>query len=94
MPQDQNYLIWVDMEMTGLVPETDRIIEVALVVTDAKLNTIAEGPVLVVHQADAVLDAMDAWNKSTHKKSGLIDKVKASTLEEGDVENRMIEFLK
>ena len=94
MPQDQNYLIWVDMEMTGLVPETDRIIEVALVVTDAKLNTIAEGPVLVVHQADAVLDAMDAWNKSTHKKSGLIDKVKASTLEEGHVENRMIEFLK
>ena len=94
MPQDQNYLIWVDMEMTGLVPETDRIIEVAIVVTDANLNTIAEGPVLVVHQADAVLDAMDAWNKSTHKKSGLIDKVKASTLEEGEVEIRMIEFLK
>ena len=94
MPQDQNYLIWVDMEMTGLVPETDRIIEVAIVVTDANLNTIAEGPVLVVHQSDAVLDAMDAWNKSTHKKSGLIDKVKASTLEEGEVEIRMIEFLK
>ena len=82
------------MEMTGLVPETDRIIEVAIVVTDANLNTIAEGPVLVVHQPDAVLDAMDAWNKSTHKKSGLIDKVKASTLTDVDVESRMIEFLK
>ena len=80
MPQDQNNLIWIDMEMTGLVPESDCIIEVAIVVTDANLNTIAEGPVLVVHQSDAVLDAMDAWNKSTHKKSGLIDKVKASTL--------------
>ena len=73
MPQDQNNLIWIDMEMTGLVPESDRIIEVAIVVTDANLNTIAEGPVLVVHQPDAVLDGMDAWNKSTHKKSGLID---------------------
>ena len=82
------------MEMTGLVPETDRIIEVAIVVTDANLNTIAEGPVLVVHQPDAVLDAMDAWNKSTHKKSGLIDKVKASLLTDVDVESRMIEFLK
>ena len=59
------------MEMTGLIPENDRVIEVAIVVTDGNLNTIAEGPVLVVHQPDAVLDAMDAWNKSTHKKSGL-----------------------
>ena len=82
------------MEMTGLLPETDRIIEVAIVVTDANLNTIAEGPVLVVHQPDAVLDGMDAWNKSTHKKSGLIDKVKASTSTEADVENQMVEFLK
>src|SRR6185436_14672836 len=94
MPQDQNNLIWLDMEMTGLVPESDCIIEVAIVVTDANLNTIAEGPVLVVHQPDAVLDAMDAWNKSTHKKSGLIDKVKASTLTEAQVEDRMIAFLK
>ncbi len=82
------------MEMTGLLPESDCIIEVAIVVTDANLNTIAEGPVLVVHQPDAVLDAMDAWNKSTHKKSGLIDKVKASTLTEAQVEDRMIDFLK
>ena len=93
MSQDQNNLIWVDMEMTGLLPETDRIIEVALVVTDANLNTIAEGPVMVVHQPDSVMDGMDAWNKSTHKKSGLIDKVKASTANEAEVEARMIEFL-
>ncbi len=94
MSQDQNNLIWIDMEMTGLVPETDRIIEVAIVVTDGNLNTIAEGPVLVVHQPDNVLDGMDAWNKSTHKKSGLIDKVKASTLADVEAENQLIEFLK
>jgi len=93
MAQDQNNLIWIDMEMTGLLPESDRIIEVAIVVTDANLNAIAEGPVLVVHQPDAVLDGMDAWNKSTHKKSGLIDRVKASTLTEAEVEARLTEFL-
>ena len=82
------------MEMTGLAPERDGIIEVALVVTDAQLNTIAEAPVLVVHQPDAVLDAMDSWNKSTHKKSGLIDKVKASMLDAAQVEAQMIAFLK
>lgn len=94
MAQDNNNLIWVDMEMTGLNPDTDRIIEVALVITDAQLNTIAEGPVLVVHQSDEVLDAMDKWNKSTHAKSGLIDKVKASPLSEDEVETQLIEFLK
>lgn len=94
MAQDNNNLIWVDMEMTGLNPDTDRIIEVALVITDAQLNTIAEGPVLVVHQSDEVLDAMDKWNKSTHAKSGLIDKVKASPLREDEVETQLIEFLK
>lgn len=93
MPQDQNNLIWIDMEMTGLSPDTDRIIEVALVVTDAQLNTIAEGPVLAIHQPDAVLDAMDAWNKSTHKKSGLIDRVKASTMTEAEAEAQLIAFL-
>lgn len=82
------------MEMTGLAPERDGIIEVALVVTDAQLNTIAEAPVLVVHQPDAVLDAMDSWNKSTHKKSGLIDRVKASMLDAAQVEAQMIAFLK
>ncbi len=82
------------MEMTGLKPETDRIIEVAMVVTDAQLNVLAEGPVLVVHQPEEVLDGMDAWNKSTHRKSGLIDKVKASTLNEAQVERQLIEFLR
>jgi oligoribonuclease len=91
---DQNNLIWIDMEMTGLLPDQDRIIEVALVVTDANLNTIAEAPVMVVHQSDAVLNGMDSWNQSTHKKSGLIDKVKASIHADGDVETAMIEFLK
>ena len=94
MPQDQNNLIWLDMEMTGLSPENDRIIEVALVITDSNLNTVAEASVLVVRQTDAVLDGMDNWNKSTHGRSGLIDKVKASTLDERAVELRMLDFLK
>ena len=93
MAQDPNALIWIDMEMSGLNPETDRIIEIAIVITDAQLNTVAEAPVLVVHQPDAVLDVMDNWNKSTHKKSGLIDRVKASTLGEAEVEAQMIDFL-
>ena len=82
------------MEMTGLAPESDGIIEVAIVITDSNLNTVAEAPVLVVHQADAVLAGMDNWNKSTHAKSGLIDKVKASTLDQRAVELRMLDFLK
>ncbi len=94
MAQDNNNLIWVDMEMTGLNPDTDRIIEVALVVTDSQLNIIAEGPVLVVHQPDEILDGMDKWNKSTHSKSGLIDKIKASRFNEAEVEAQMIAFLK
>ena len=93
MPQDQNNLIWMDMEMTGLVPERDGIIEIALVVTDAQLNTVAEAPVLVVHQADSVLDAMDDWNKSTHARSGLIARVKASTLTEAEAEQQCLDFL-
>jgi oligoribonuclease len=94
MAQDSTRLIWLDMEMTGLSPDTDRIIEVAVVVTDAHLNTVAESPVLVVHQSDAVLDGMDAWNKGTHGKSGLIDKVRASELNEAAVEKKMISFIK
>jgi len=88
------HLLWLDMEMTGLSPESDRIIELAIVVTDADLNTVAEGPVLVVHQPDAVLDAMDNWNKGTHGKSGLIDRVKASVLSEAAAEAQMLEFVK
>lgn len=93
MAQDSNRLIWIDMEMSGLVPERDRIIEIAVVITDSDLNTVAEAPVLVVHQSDEVLNAMDAWNKSTHGKSGLIDKVKASTLCDAEVEAQLLAFL-
>jgi oligoribonuclease len=80
MAQDPNTLIWLDMEMTGLEPDRDRIIEIAIVLTNEKLETIAEAPVITVHQPDEVLDAMDDWNKNTHGKSGLIDRVRASTV--------------
>lgn len=91
---NQNNLIWLDMEMSGLLPDTDRILELAVVVTDAELNVLAESPVLVVHQSDAVLDGMDAWNKGTHGRSGLIEKVKASKLTEDAATDIMIDFLK
>ena len=93
MAQDQNRLIWIDMEMTGLVPESDHVLEVAVVITDSELNTVAEGPVLVVHQDNAILDAMDDWNKNTHGRSGLIDRVKSSVLSDAQVEAQMISFL-
>ena len=93
MAQDNDNLIWIDLEMSGLLPESDVILELAVVITDANLNTLAESPALVVHQSDTVLDGMDAWNKSTHGKSGLIDKVKASTLSEAEAEAQMLEFL-
>lgn len=93
MPADQNNLIWIDMEMTGLTPDSDRIIEIALLVTDAQLEVLATGPVLVLRQPDEVLAAMDSWNKGVHGKSGLIDKVKASRLDEATVEAQMLDFL-
>lgn len=93
MAQDQNNLVWLDMEMTGLDPDSNRIIEAAVVITDSQLNVVAEAPVLVVHQPDEVLAAMDDWNKSTHARSGLIDKVKASVLTEAEVEGRLLAFL-
>jgi len=93
MPQDQNNLIWLDMEMTGLNPDTDRIMEIAIVVTDSQLVTVAEAPVLVIRQTDAALDAMDNWNRGTHGRSGLIEKVRASALAEADAERSMLEFL-
>ncbi|MEO6919128.1 MAG: oligoribonuclease [Collimonas sp.] len=87
-------LIWVDMEMTGLNPDGDRIIEVAVVVTDPQLNILAEGPVFAIHQADEIMDGMDAWNKGTHGRSGLIERVKTSTVTENEAELALIEFLK
>ncbi len=91
---NQNNLIWLDMEMSGLLPDSDRILELAAVVTDAELNVLGESPVLVIHQSDAVLDGMDAWNKGAHGRSGLIDKVKASTIDEIAATTIMIDFLK
>ena len=93
MAQDPNNLIWIDLEMSGLNPETDRIIEVAIVITSSQLDIVAEGRVLVVHQADAVLDRMDDWNKCTHGKSGLTERVKASVLTEAEVEAQMLAFV-
>jgi len=89
---DQN-LVWLDCEMTGLDPERDRIIEIAVVVTGPALEPRIEGPVLVIHQTDAQLDLMDAWNKGTHGKSGLVDKVRASTLTEADAEQQLLAFV-
>lgn len=86
-------LVWLDCEMTGLQPDTDRIIEIAVVVTSPDLAIRIEGPVFAIHQADALLDGMDAWNKGTHGRSGLIDRVKASTISEADAEAALIKFL-
>ena len=91
-PSDDN-LVWIDLEMTGLFPDTDRIIEIAVIVTDAQLTQRIEGPVFAVHQSDAALDAMDDWNKGTHGRSGLIERVKASPFDEATVEAQVIEFL-
>jgi oligoribonuclease len=93
MALNDNRLVWLDMEMTGLDPEKERIIEVAVVVTEPDLTVVAEGPVLAIHQPDSLLDAMDSWNKSTHGKSGLIDKVKASTVSESQAEDILLAFL-
>ncbi len=94
MSADENNLIWIDLEMTGLDPERDRIIEIATLVTDASLNILAEGPTIAVHQSDAQLALMDDWNVRTHTGSGLVDRVKASTMGERDAELATIEFLK
>jgi oligoribonuclease len=93
MAQDPSRLIWIDMEMSGLDPEKERILEIAVVVTDSELNAVAEAPVFVLHQSAELLDAMDDWNKSTHGKSGLVDRVKASTLGEAEAEERLLAFL-
>ena len=89
---DQN-LVWLDCEMSGLDPEKEHLLEIAVVVTSADLSVRVEGPVFVIHQSDAVLDAMDSWNKGTHGRSGLIDKVKTSTVDEAEAEKQLIEFI-
>lgn len=86
-------LIWLDLEMTGLKPETDRIIEIATLVTDAELNLLAEGPTLAIKQSDTALDAMDDWNQKHHGASGLIDRVKKSVIDEAEASRQTIEFL-
>lgn len=93
MAQDPNHLLWLDMEMTGLDPDNDRIIELAIVVTDSQLNIVEESPSWAVHQPDSVLDAMDDWNKGTHGRSGLIDRIKASSLTVADVEREALAFV-
>jgi oligoribonuclease len=90
---DQN-LVWIDCEMTGLDPEKERLLEIAVIVTGPHLSPRIEGPVLVIHQSDELLNKMDAWNKGTHGKSGLIDKVKASTISEAEAEEQILAFLK
>lgn len=91
---NETYLIWVDMEMTGLRPDIDRIIEVALVVTDSALNILATGPVLAIHQPDAIMAAMDSWNTATHGRSGLTERVRTSTVTEAQAQTQLIEFLR
>jgi oligoribonuclease len=93
MPQDPNRLIWIDLEMSGLRPDRDRILEMALIVTDHALETVAQSPIYVVHQDDAVLDGMDSWNQATHARSGLTDRVRASTVTEQGVEAAALAFL-
>ena len=93
MAQDQNALVWLDMEMTGLNPDSDRIIELAMVVTNSNLDVIAEAPTWVVHQTDAVLGGMDEWNRNTHGRSGLTQRVKDSIMDEAEVESQALEFL-
>ncbi len=94
MTQDSENLIWIDLEMTGLNPDTDLIKEIATIVTDKNLNILAQGPVMAVKQSDAALAAMDEWNQTHHAQSGLIERVKASTIHDADAELQTIEFLK
>jgi len=93
LPKSDLNLVWLDCEMTGLQPETDRLIEIAVVITNADLSVRIEGPVFAIHQSDALLNGMDAWNKGTHGKSGLIDRVKASAVTEADAEKQLIAFI-
>jgi oligoribonuclease len=93
MTQDANNLIWIDLEMSGLDTMNDMIIEIATIVTDAQLNILAEGPMLAIHQSNEVLNGMDEWNTRQHGQSGLVDRVRRSTLDEAEAERQTIEFL-
>jgi len=93
-PPNETHLVWVDMEMTGLRPEIDRIIEIAVIVTDSALEILARGPVLAIRQPDAVLAAMDTWNTATHTRSGLVDRVRVSSVTEAQAQERILEFLR
>ena len=94
LPKSDQNLVWIDCEMTGLDPEKERLLEMAVIVTDAHLTVRIEGPVLVIHQSDELLGKMDAWNKGTHGKSGLIDKVKASIVTELQAQDEILAFLR
>ncbi|MFN2287795.1 MAG: oligoribonuclease [Chromatocurvus sp.] len=91
--RDDSHLVWVDMEMTGLDPDRDRVIEIASIVTDSSLNLMAEGPVLAIHQSDTVLGAMDEWNTTHHGRSGLVERVRASELDEAAAARQTLAFL-
>lgn len=93
MPQNSENLIWIDLEMTGLDTQNDRIIEIATLVTDSQLNVLAEGPVLAIYQSDEVLNAMDEWNRRHHSASGLVDRVRASSVDEAEAERQTLAFL-
>ncbi|UAA38737.1 oligoribonuclease [Paraneptunicella aestuarii] len=94
MSYSENNLVWIDMEMSGLNPDTDKVLEIASIVTDAQLNILAEGPVIAVHQGDDVLDSMDEWNTNTHGNSGLIARCKASSVNEDAAVQQTLDFLK
>ncbi len=94
MPKDPNALVWIDLEMTGLSPDKDRIIEIATIITDSNLEIVAEGPVLAVHQCDGLLQGMDEWNTRTHNETGLVERVKTSAHTEQDAEQETLDFIK
>ena len=91
---DENNLVWIDMEMSGLNPDTDRVLEIAAVVTDSNLEVLAEGPVVVVHQSERVLAAMDSWNTATHARSGLTERVRASRVDEAQAQQQVLDFVR
>lgn len=93
MPQNPNVLVWIDLEMTGLSPDQDKIIEIASIVTDSDLTVLEEGPVLAIYQPDSVLDAMDDWNTKTHAATGLVNRVRSSSVSESDAEKQTLAFI-